>query len=367
MAITQRVILPGGAGSPLERLAKGLSIAQSVYGIKTAFQQDELNKIRIADAKAKSEREALAQTEKTEKEDFARRGGLTPAQRLKVSEVEPGTKGARTGLILDPSGEEREFTFKTAVDVKKDLDESIRLAKKEADSAEDEIKATDRMFSKANKLGERFDKASKVTSQAIEGLQKIEAAASNPKPTGATDMSLLFGFMKSIDPTSVVRESEFRTAAERMPIPERISVLRDKLLSGDILTPAQRQRFLVEGQRAVFNQLQTQAQINDRFRGIAQSFEIPEDLVIDARFEQLAERLRGQTEVVAGLLPDQQQPIAGQRQPVTSPTLQRAPQQRSLIPDNLRLGTIFGGGRAVPQPAKRKLNDRDFINDYLNR
>ena len=74
-------------------------------------------------------------------------------------------------------------------------------------------------------------------------FRKVETAADGG-PAG--DLTLLFGFMKLIDPTSVVRESEFATAAATGSVPERLRGVINKVLSGERLTDTQRADFLQE-------------------------------------------------------------------------------------------------------------------------
>ena len=62
--------------------------------------------------------------------------------------------------------------------------------------------------------------------------------------TGAGDMSAIFQFMKSLDPNSVVRESEFEMAAKTTGLWDRARMLLQKASNGEMLTPEQRQEFL---------------------------------------------------------------------------------------------------------------------------
>lgn len=61
--------------------------------------------------------------------------------------------------------------------------------------------------------------------------------------TGAADIAVLFNFMKTLDPTSVVRESEFNSIAKAAGVADKISLqkLTDWFQQWVILWPAQRQ------------------------------------------------------------------------------------------------------------------------------
>lgn len=65
----------------------------------------------------------------------------------------------------------------------------------------------------------------------------------NAPDTAAGDVSLVFAYMKMLDPTSVVREGEFATAENTAGIPERIVNAYNKALSGKRLGSDQRAGF----------------------------------------------------------------------------------------------------------------------------
>lgn len=63
-------------------------------------------------------------------------------------------------------------------------------------------------------------------------------------PSAGSDMAMVFSFMKILDPGSVVRETEYASAARAAGVPERVVGIIEKIQSGQFLTPAQRQDFL---------------------------------------------------------------------------------------------------------------------------
>ena len=68
--------------------------------------------------------------------------------------------------------------------------------------------------------------------------------ASGSDPSGAGDLSLIFNYMKMLDPESVVRESEFKTAAETGDLGEQIQGFALKIESGQRLAPEVREDFM---------------------------------------------------------------------------------------------------------------------------
>ncbi len=92
---------------------------------------------------------------------------------------------------------------------------------------------------------------------------------SSQDPTGASDLSMIFAFMKMLDPTSVVRESEFRAAASIGSIPQRIEGFRKKLTTGEFLSAGQRANFLAEAVKLFGRSKSRKEAIDKRFSKIS--------------------------------------------------------------------------------------------------
>lgn len=76
--------------------------------------------------------------------------------------------------------------------------------------------------------------------------QDVKAAYGRVKvseDSAVGDLSLIFGYMKMLDPGSVVREGEFATAQNAAGVPERITNLYNKVISGERLNAGQRKSF----------------------------------------------------------------------------------------------------------------------------
>lgn len=69
--------------------------------------------------------------------------------------------------------------------------------------------------------------------------RRVKAA----EPTGAGDVALVYGYMKMLDPGSVVREGEFATAEKTAGIPSAVVNAYNKAISGKRLTDDQRNIF----------------------------------------------------------------------------------------------------------------------------
>lgn len=96
----------------------------------------------------------------------------------------------------------------------------------------------------------------------------LEGIAKND--TAAGDIALIFAYMKILDPSSVVRETEFATAQNATGIPDRIRNLYNKALDGQRLNPQQRQDFLNQARTISQKQLGQYQRTLDQYKGVAE-------------------------------------------------------------------------------------------------
>lgn len=73
--------------------------------------------------------------------------------------------------------------------------------------------------------------------------------------TAASDMSMIFAYMKLLDPDSVVRESEYANAANARGVDDSIRVLWNGLRDGQRLSPAQRENFRREAMSIMLSRI----------------------------------------------------------------------------------------------------------------
>lgn len=89
--------------------------------------------------------------------------------------------------------------------------------------------------------------------------QKVDTS----KVTAFDDLALVFNFMKMLDPTSVVRESEFKVAAEKTtPALELGQRVWQQLLTAKILLPEMRAQLVDAARSAMVGQNRAQQKIN---------------------------------------------------------------------------------------------------------
>lgn len=120
---------------------------------------------------------------------------------------------------------------------------------------------------------------------------RILASAETPTPAG--DLALIFNYMKVLDPGSVVRESEFATAAKSGSYGDRIQAAVQKVMSGERLSPDQRKDFVERAgglyRKAMEQYESTQAEFTRMAEG--SGFD-PSMVVYDRATEEAPERPR---------------------------------------------------------------------------
>lgn len=101
----------------------------------------------------------------------------------------------------------------------------------------------------------------------------------NTSDNAAGDLSLIFAYMKMLDPSSTVREGEFANAQNATGVPQQIMNTYNKIAKGERLNKSQREQFKSEAQNIYGQYQQSQAQIDALYQGLAQQYGIPANLV----------------------------------------------------------------------------------------
>ena len=83
-----------------------------------------------------------------------------------------------------------------------------------------------------------------------------------------------------LDPDSVVRESEFATAANSAGVPERIRATWNRVSSGERLSQKTRLDFMSRSQKLYDRQLKTQRRLDGRYSKLSRNFGVPSNLVV---------------------------------------------------------------------------------------
>lgn len=161
--------------------------------------------------------------------------GKTPEQ-IQYQQDLLGFKGRKL------ESEERMFSKQMAFDEKK-LEKSMRnlsTGKMEPEKA----------VALEGKLRAEFIRANKDTATIGDAYNRILASkAAGVKGTGPSDLSLIFNYMKMLDPNSTVREGEFATAENAGGIAEKVRNSWNRMLQGVRLTPKVRNEFYAHTER----------------------------------------------------------------------------------------------------------------------
>lgn len=137
-----------------------------------------------------------------------------------------------------------------------------------------------RSFTQENALRDDFEKQVKDQRISLGTYPQIEAALTGT-PTAASDMRAIFRYMKMLDPTSVVREGEYATARNATGVPAQIANLYNKVLTGVVLTPAQRVDFLKQAKSERDTALNYFNERANEFKARARTYGLdPENVVL---------------------------------------------------------------------------------------
>lgn len=104
-----------------------------------------------------------------------------------------------------------------------------------------------KVFEQENKLRDDFRKDIGDFVKQRDAYSRVSASAKDP--TAAGDLSLIYAYMKMLDPASVVRESEFAQAASAGSYGERIKAAVKKVSTGERLSADVRKDFVDRSNR----------------------------------------------------------------------------------------------------------------------
>lgn len=132
-------------------------------------------------------------------------------------------------------------------------------------------------FDTETKLRGEFSKQLGTFADVHDGYGRLIAATkqreANPASVSpASDISLVFGYMKMLDPGSVVREGEYATAKNAAGVPERVLNAYNKALSGEFLSDNQRRDFLGQASELYGTARKTAEGVAERYRNLATSY-----------------------------------------------------------------------------------------------
>lgn len=257
-----------------------LNLAKDVYRIRMDDKANERANALAAEARQNQANEDSAKEIRTFEKDY--------------EQVPAGTKGSVSAAFPLPRG------------IKPPEGYTYRL--RSAGEAERKMgqEAQTREFSQTNTLRDEYARKSTDTDKLVNAYSRIEPIFKNKNPTGATDLALIYGFNKILDPGSTIRESEFNNAQQTAGITDRALAFRDQILSGQKLTPEQRRSIEAEVKGIMAGQLEAQKEVDAEAAGKAHLYGLDKKKIIDERYDKLLSRLKKDTDAV-GLVQSQKE------------------------------------------------------------
>lgn len=138
----------------------------------------------------------------------------------------------------------------------------------------------EKSFSQENTLRSQYLTQTQTYTGIAQAFNKVAAAAKDPSAAG--DLSLIFGYMKILDPASVVREGEFATAQNAAGVPTQVGNIYNKVISGERLSETQRKDFINQARNLVKSQKGQLDTFNQTYTDIATNYKLdPNKIIID--------------------------------------------------------------------------------------
>lgn len=135
-------------------------------------------------------------------------------------------------------------------------------------------------FKSEKDLRSEFENMTKEFRLVENNMNRIKASVTEPSAAG--DLALIYNYMKMLDPTSVVREGEFATAAAAGSYGERIKAQVNRLTKGERLSEEIRNDFVKRANELYKSQLEQYDITKQTYTGLAKDYGLdPKKIVID--------------------------------------------------------------------------------------
>jgi hypothetical protein len=147
------------------------------------------------------------------------------------------------------------------------------------------IPGTGKAFGNEKDLRTEFTAQMKPYVELAQAFRKVEAAALNPSAAG--DISLVYGYMKILDPGSTVMQGEQATAQNAGGVPDRIRATYNKALTGESLADNVRVDFYSQARNLIESQRQMAADVGDRYRQYADAYKLDSNQIVFDPFKRI--------------------------------------------------------------------------------
>lgn len=147
------------------------------------------------------------------------------------------------------------------------------------------IPGTGKAFGNEKDLRSEFTAQAKPFVELAQAFRKVEAAALNPSAAG--DISLVYGYMKILDPGSTVMQGEQATAQNAGGVPDRIRATYNKALTGESLADNVRLDFYSQARNLIESQRQMAADVGDRYKQYADAYKLDSNQIVFDPFKRI--------------------------------------------------------------------------------
>lgn len=143
---------------------------------------------------------------------------------------------------------------------------------------------------KATDTGANFETEKKLRDEYVgqtKDFKTIQSAwrsikTSGGEPSAAGDMSLIFGYMKLLDPGSTVREGEYANAQNAGGVPDRVIASYNKIINGQILSDSQRKDFIGQAKKQYDSRLGEYSGLKKSYTQLAKEYGLePKRVVVE--------------------------------------------------------------------------------------
>lgn len=187
-----------------------------------------------------------------------------------------GDRAVKEKILLSPDGKKQMMFDLNNPDEKKAAAKYLELGWVDPSALRNEGEG--REFTQENLLRTAYLKQAEPFASLAQNYRRITAASQDT--TGASDIAMVYSFMKMLDPTSVVREGEFATAENAGGVDSKITTLYNKLLSGERLSPQVRGEFIQQSKRQMAQQWQSYDALRKQWEGIVGQYNLDPNRVL---------------------------------------------------------------------------------------
>jgi hypothetical protein len=176
--------------------------------------------------------------------------------------------------------------------------QQIPTAKSKTQKTGEDVIKPEESFKQEKALRDEFDNQSKNFKVMQNAWNNLKGKLENP--TGASDMSLIFAYMKLLDPTSTIREGEYATASNVGTIPQTVFGKYNKAVKGNgFLDPEVRDSFINEAKKMYQSTLKDHKQSISEYQRIAKNNNLnPENVIINLVTKDEADQAKEEMEAL---------------------------------------------------------------------